>query len=334
MKKIIYSEPVELKSIKAVVLGHAVGDALGVPVEFCTRGELDADPVTDMRGWGTYAVPEGSWSDDTSMALATLDSLKQGKLDYDDIMQRFVRWYTLGEYTPTGAVFDIGGACRIAIQKYTEGVRPAPLCGGVGESSNGNGSLMRIHPIALYLFSEGKADVSGIEIIHNASALTHAHPRSEIACGIYSLILWELLRNPCKGSVVLGMRRAKDIYGVKAPLKNDSFCKEFSLYEKNLISRIGESSGSVAREEIKSTGYVVDTLEAAVWCLLTTDSYKDCVLKAVNLGEDTDTVAAIAGGLAGALYGLDSIPEEWLGALKRREYVEKMCEDAAKSWKK
>ena len=312
-----------LEVIKAVMLGHAVADALGVPVEFRSREELDAAPVTEMRGFGSHKVPAGSWSDDTSMALATLDVLRRGEIDYNGIMDNFVAWSTRDEFTPTGIMFDVGGICLSAIGKYLSVPGISALeCGSDDEYSNGNGSLMRIHPMSLYLYFNGTDRNAAVEIIHNASALTHSHMRSKIACGIYSFVLWALLDNPCRESVIKGLREAREYYLGEA---------EFEIYDKMLMSRIGGLGevGAVTRDEIKSSGYVVDSLEAAVWCLLTTDSYKDCVLRAVNLGNDSDTVAAIAGGLAGALYGLDSIPKEWLEVLIKRDYIEEMCDGVA-----
>ncbi len=327
-----YSEGEALEKIKAVMLGHAVGDALGVPVEFCTREELDENPVTTMKGFGTYPMPAGCWSDDTSMALAALDSLSEGKIDFEEIMWNFVSWAMLDEYTPTGEMFDIGTTCRRALRRFIDVKSSALSCGLQCEHSNGNGSLMRIHPFALYLYFMGLADEEHIDLIHKASSLTHAHERSKTACGIYTFVLWELLQNPCRESVKRGLLRARNYY---------ADYEECATYDKMLFSRIGnisEEQGStgacekIGREEIKSTGYVVDTLEAAIWCILTTKDYKECVLKAANLGEDTDTVAAIAGGLASALYGFKSIPEEWLTVLKKRDYIEKMCESAYSSW--
>ena len=321
------------KKVKAVMLGHAVGDALGVPVEFCTRAELDKKPVTEMMGYGTYSVPEGSWSDDTSMSLCALESLAKGSVNYNEVMQNFVLWERHNEFTPTGKLFDIGGACIKAIRSYITSDRSNPFVGGLlGETSNGNGSLMRIHPFSLFLYYNGWADETHMEVIHRASALTHAHERSKVACGIYTFVLWALLENPDKSSIIKGLERAREFY---------MYSPEFKVYDRMLIKKIGRISGQsdtyadckeVSREEIKSTGYVVDTLEAAIWCLLTTEDYRSCVLTAVNLGEDTDTVAAIAGGLAGALYGYDGIPREWLDTLKRRDFIENMCESAAAAW--
>lgn len=309
-----------LERIKAVVIGHAVGDALGVPVEFCDREELKDKPITEMVGYGSYPVPPGAWSDDTSMSLAALDSLANGSIDFEVIMDNFVKWCSCDEYTPTGEMFDIGRTCLNAIRRYlTNDDLPAIKSGMNDEYSNGNGSLMRIHPFVLMAHYNRNAHMAWEEIIEKASALTHAHERSILACKIYTTILFNLLSVPQKNSVRLALRYAKCYYAQST---------EFSHYNR----LFDEGFERLAEQDIKSTGYVVDTLEAAIWCLLTTDSYVDCVLKAVNLGEDTDTVAAVAGGLAGALYGYEAIPESWRNTLIKRDFIEEMCERAQKNW--
>ncbi|MBR2387280.1 MAG: ADP-ribosylglycohydrolase family protein [Clostridia bacterium] len=317
--------------IKAVMIGHAVGDAIGVPVEFYLRKNIEKNPVADMRGYGTYDVPAGTWSDDTSMSLAALDSLSGGEVDYFDIMVNFAKWLNNGDYTPAGKSFDVGRTCLRAILNFAgvayleeHGFILPPgfdifECGLRDEYSNGNGSLMRIHPFVLYAHAKGLPFVEWIDIIKKASMLTHAHSRSQIGCIIYTSVLMELLKEQSRAAIVRGLERAK------AALSDHP---ESVHYERIFK----ENFSLLARDEIKSSGYVVDTLEAAIWCLLTTDSYRDCVLKAVNLGGDTDTVAAVAGGLAGALYGYDAIPEEWRNTLIKREYIEKMCETCAENW--
>ena len=180
------------------MIGHAIGDALGVPVEFCERAELASQPITDMVGYGTYPVPAGAWSDDTSMSLAALDSLSSGEADYFDIMINFAKWLEGGKYTPTGESFDVGRTCLRARQKFVDTcysqeygflLPPGfgmPLCGQTDEYSNGNGSLMRIHPFSLMTWYDKKHRSNFEEIIENASALTHAHERSKLACKIYT----------------------------------------------------------------------------------------------------------------------------------------------------
>ena len=306
-----------IEKIKAVVIGHAIGDALGVPVEFASREELDNSPVTEMEGYGTYPVPAGAWSDDTSMSLCTLDVLGKYGLDYDRIMVNFGKWYYNDEFTPTGEMFDVGNTCSLAIENYVVGKKSYLECGRSAERDNGNGSLMRIHPVVLYLANKDMAIDQKIEIVHTMSALTHAHERSKIGCGIYAFILWELLNNPTMSAIKNGLSKAERFYEGQAELVHYR-----RLFERTFII--------TPRNSIKSGGYIVDTLEAAVWCLLNTNNYKDAVLKAVNLGDDTDTVAAVTGGLAGALYGYDAIPREWCKILIKRDLIEEMCINATK----
>ncbi|MBE5756769.1 MAG: ADP-ribosylglycohydrolase [Clostridiales bacterium] len=298
---------------KAVILGHAVADALGVPVEFCSREELDVNPVTSMREYGTYNMPKGSWSDDTSMSLCALEVMDK-KLNFHNVMLNFCKWYYKGEFTPTGKTFDVGRTSATAIERYY--LEPNREVFGVNsERANGNGALMRIHPFSLYAYKSNLSLSGKLEVIEIATTLTHAHKRSILASKIYSFVLWELLNNPSKESVKIGLVKAKN------HLKNQPELVHYNaIFEPDLLN--------TKREEIKSTGYVVDSLIASLWCLLTTDSYKDCVLKAVNLGDDTDTIGAIAGGLAGGLYGLKSIPKEWLDSLLKKDYIESLIEKA------
>lgn len=305
--------------IRNSIIGLCVADALGVPVEFMSRSSLDEDPVLDMRSYGTYNQPAGTWSDDTSMTLCLVDSLSNG-LDYDDIMTKFTHWFNHGEYTPFGEAFDIGNGTRDALIRFENGT-PALECGGVTEYDNGNGSLMRILPIAFYLQSIYgdefyKLDES-FEIIHNVSALTHGHKRSWIACGVYISVAGMLLTGiSLDTSIKDGIHNAMKYYR-----RQEDYSSELSYYKR--IEKEDFISTSV--DEISSSGYVVYSLEAAIWCLLNTSSYKECVLKAVNLGKDTDTVAAIAGGLAGLYYGYESIPVEWLKTIVKKDYVVDLC---------
>ena len=308
-----------LDVIKSVVIGHAVADAVGVPVEFKSRERLDSAPVTDMREFGTHNMPKGTWSDDTSMLLATLDSLACGSVDYEDIMEKFAAWCTKDAYT-VDYMFDIGRTCLVAITRsFSSHKTPALECGLDDEASNGNGSLMRIAPFILYSHIYNLPVDERIKLVENGSALTHAHERSKVGCLIFSFVLDELINEQSKASIERGLKLAKQ-HLQKYP--------ELASYERIFDSEFS----SIPRNDIKSSGYVVDTLEAALWCVLTTNDYKSCVLKAVNLGDDTDTVAAVAGSLAGLLYGYDNIPKEWRRDLKKREYIEDMCMGAYMSW--
>lgn len=307
------------ETVKSVMIGHAVGDALGVPVEFCSREELLEKPVTDMVGYGVYDVPAGAWSDDTSMSLCALDALRREDWRWEHIMANFIAWLEKGEYSPIGECFDVGRGCLDAILSYCRGGGNALSCGGVGEYSNGNGSLMRIHPFVLYAYANRLPLDEQLALVDDGSKMTHAHERSRLACLIYTFVLDSLLRDPSKDAVRQGLKAAVEHLGEWGEMTHYK-----RLFEGDIAS--------LQSRDIKSSGYVVDTLEAALWCLLTTESYKECVNRAVNLGGDSDTTAAVAGGLAGALYGYGSIPEEWKGKLMKRDYIEELCDRAVKAW--
>ncbi len=302
------------KVVNGAIIGLAVADALGVPAEFLSREELTRKPITDMVGFGSHDVPKGTWSDDTSMTLCTLNSIAQkGKIDLVDNILEFSKWVEDGYMTPHGEVFDIGRTTLAAIRNYWES-KDVYACGGKSDYDNGNGSLMRIMPVCVFNEIKHLSIEDSIKNIHAVSALTHAHERSCIACGIYDFIVRELINKPHKSSVKVALDKAKNYY-----------CDYEQFFHYNRIFE--DNFADLDIGEIKSSGYVVDTLEAATWCLLNTENYKDCVLKAVNLGEDTDTVAAVAGGLAGILYGYDNIPTKWINALAKKEEILNMCDE-------
>lgn len=307
-----------LNKIRAIMFGHAIGDALGVPVEFRSREYLESKPVTDMIGFGTYNLPAGCWSDDTSMALCALHSLSKGFLDFHDIMNNFYKWYYHNKFTPEGFVFDIGNTCSQAIDNYFYDKMSPTNCGISSIHANGNGSLMRINPFVLYAVCNNIDGNDFLKMIVDASSLTHSHPISTDGCIIYACVLKELIKNPTKKSIYRGLESAKQYL-------SDNYN---GYYDRLLKSDIA----MLDRTNIKSSGYVVDSLEAAIWCLARTETYSDCVLTAVNLGEDTDTIAAIAGGLAGALYGFESIPKKWLDLLKKKKYIDNMCICSYERW--
>ena len=241
-------------------------------------------------------------------------------VDYDDVMKNFVRWLKSAEFTATDEVFDVGIATQEAISRYLRGTAPLS-CGGQGEYDNGNGSLMRSSPLALFLAKKQVTDSAEIlSETHRLSALTHGHPRSQMACGIYTLITMNLLRGEAiPNSIQDGIRTAKKIYR-----RNSTFKKEVPAFGR--LWEIDEFE-HLPKASIKSSGYVVDTLEAVLWCLLNTSSYSDAVLTAVNLGEDTDTIGAIVGGLAGVAYGYYDIPQDWKKELKKINMIEQLCTD-------
>ncbi len=316
-----------MKSIwKDGILGVLVGDALGCPVQFESREEVATHPVTDMRGYGTFRLPAGSWTDDSSLTLALLDSIvRKDTLDLNHIMQNFVAWLDHGAFTPFGYSYDIGGGTMKAIRSYKASGDPES-CGGRQETNNGNGSLMRIIPACLYCWEQGLPDQEAIRLIHAVGSLTHAHIRANIACGLYYFMISQVLSDaasPLAESLQRGLDRGFAFY---EDFLTDR--KELSLYDRlrDLIT-----FAAVGAERIRSGGYVVDTLEAAVWSLITTSSFREALLKAVNLGEDTDTVGAIAGGLGALFYGTggpSGIPGSWIDALQKKDMILSLCAEA------
>ncbi|MBK1987850.1 ADP-ribosylglycohydrolase family protein [Sphaerospermopsis aphanizomenoides BCCUSP55] len=290
------------------LLGVCVGDALGVPVEFTSRTERLKYPVSSMLGYGTWNQPPGTWSDDSSLTLCLAECLCDG-FSLDAIAKSFWRWYKEGYWAAHGEVFDIGNTTFLALVNWQQGASPLKA-GGTSENSNGNGSLMRILPMA-YCYSTWTFQEL-IERVHQVSCITHAHLRSQMACGIYISIAVELLAGlEPKAAYLQGLDKIQSLYsGGEYLLEKPHFDRVLS----------GEIAG-VSIEEINSGGYVIDTLEASLWCLLNSSSYAQAVLTAVNLGADTDTTAAVTGGLAGIYYGVENIPTAWVEQIARKSEI-------------
>lgn len=275
-----------MKTLRDGLYGLAVGDALGVPVEFYERGTYK---VTKMEGYGSWDQPPGTFSDDTSMTLATAYAIKEKKsIDLEAIMENFVDWLKNGKFTPDKNCFDVGRTTAKAIETYIE-TGSLEKSSQVDQRSNGNGSLMRILPL---IFTDAND-----EDIAKVSALTHGHEISIEGCLIYVYIGREILKG----------RELKDIL---KDLKVSETYKRLKILDQ------------LEEKDIKSTGYVVYSLEASLWCLLKSSSYEEALLKAVNLGDDTDTIGAISGGLAGLIYGYESIQKNWIDTLRAKDLIE------------
>lgn len=305
--------------IKEALLGVAVGDALGVPIEFRSRSALQADPVANMRAYGSHRQPAGTWSDDSSLTFCLAEMLTGG-FSLEVLARHFVRWLHEAWWTPHGEVFDVGIATQAAIGRLARGTAPE-LAGGFEAHENGNGSLMRILPLVFYL--PGNDWRQRWELTKGVSSLTHAHIRSVIACFYYLEFARGLLQGEDKWAVYRRLQAELPGY-LEALLINGE--------EALLFRRLLQEDISAAPEpSIGSSGYVLHTLEAGIWSLLTTDSFAAAVLRAVNLGEDTDTTGAVTGGLAALLYGGDAIPAPWVENLARVKDIEELAARCAHS---
>lgn len=285
--------PAERDRAVGSLVGLAVGDALGTTLEFEERDSRP--PVTEMVGDGPFHLQPGEWTDDTSQALCLAESLlDRGRLDPGDLMTRFVAWRNEGHNSVTGECFDIGRATAAALDRYER--TGEPLAGSAAPDTAGNGSLMRLAPVAIRWWRDpGQAR----EAARRQSRTTHAAAEAVAACDYFAGALVEAIAGRPKDFVLRSRTLAA---------------------ESGKIAEVAAGSWRAKnRDEIRSTGYVVHTLEAALWAVGSTDSFQEALILAVNLGRDADTVGAVTGQLAGALRGFEAIPDSWLSALAWRD---------------
>ena len=295
----------EKNILKDILYGVCVGDALGVPVEFQSRQTLKQNPIMNMSSGGFHDQGIGIWSDDSSLTFCLAETITEG-FDLQLLAKKFIKWKNEGYWTASGEVFDIGVTTSESIQLLYEGISPI-YSGSIDTNDNGNGSLMRILPLVL-LFNN-KSIEERYELTKQVSGITHNNIRSINACFYYLEF----------AKLIIEGKNKFDAYEI---LKTDfiTFLKskntiqsEIDVFNRLITTNIYD----VDENSIESDGYVVHTLEASIWCLLTTNNYKEAVLKAVNLGEDTDTTGAVTGGLVGLYYGFKSIPKNWIFPLRK-----------------
>ncbi|MDQ3881439.1 MAG: ADP-ribosylglycohydrolase family protein [Chloroflexota bacterium] len=303
--------PTLAERLAGAVWGHLVGDALGVPYEFKAPEQID---VVDMTDRGLHGVPRGTWSDDGALMLALLDSLLSAGFDPDDQGRRALAWATRQAYTPDGeGPFDIGRTTQEALRRIAGGT-PALDAGGTGERDNGNGSLMRVLPVAL---QDASADARTLMArAHEASRVTHAHPRAQVVCALYVLVARKLL---------LGAERAAVLPDGSAELRAEY------RHDRD-VTRLAELDALEAWQRRTGAGYVLDSFWSAWDAFAGADSYRSAVVTAVKYGHDTDTTACIAGGLAGVYWGVSAIPGAWRSAMRGRQIVEPLVERLVASW--
>ena len=308
------------------LLGEAVGDAFGVPVEFMSRAEVRKLDLQDMVGRDSHLlftsrwnrlIPAGAWSDDTSMTIAAMSSIIShfGAIDYDDIMAQFLAWWDKGKYTAIDFQFGLGTNIGDALDRYRQGV-PAAKCGGKGLMNNGNGALMRMFPFSMYCIQQDLSLDETLSVIRKAAGITHGHEINALSCFIYTLFLGECVRtrNPqmaYRNAVLFQISYFKQM-----------FSEEAMAAHTVVLTQLEKASFDP--DTIPESGYVVDSLTIALYCLLHTGNYEDAVKMAVQFGYDTDTNAAITGSIAGAMYGQSQIPQRWLEPLKKKETLLRM----------
>ena len=292
-----------LNRARGALLGLAVGDAIGTTVEFKSRGSFI--PLTDMVGGGPFDLLPGQWTDDTSMALCLAVSLVEHGFDTHDQMQRYLLWHDEGYLSSTGECFDIGSATSTALERFRR--TGNPVAGSTHPDSAGNGSIMRLAPIPIHYLDTPEL---AIQMSAAQSKMTHRAPECLGACHLLAESLIRALQGRAKEDVL-------------APSLQ-------TLAMSNSLMRIAAGQYKTkSASDIKGSGYVVESLEAAFWCFWKTDNFQDCVLLAANLGDDADTTAAVAGQLAGAFYGGSDIPSAWLKKLTMAKEIGLLAEQLA-----
>ncbi len=294
-----------LDRMKGCLLGLAVCDALGASVEFLEPGEFE--PLTGMRGGGTHNLKPGYWTDDTSMALCLAESLiKCNGFNEKDVMDRWVRWMREGYMSSTGECFDVGNTTRMALENY---IRTSDIFSGVdGAGMQGNAPIMRLAPIVMF-YHENQEKAMNVAV--KSCVLTHSSVECMEATEYFACLIMRGLKGKSKEEIF-----TSGLF----EFCNTSFSSRVRAIDKGSYREKDE-------QQISNSGYIISTLETAMWVFYHTHSFREGALKAVNLGGDSDTIGAVYGQLAGAYYGLEEIPEEWLNILYKREMIEDIAEE-------
>lgn len=300
------------------LVGNAVGDALGLPVEFKSREELKADPVFEMQGFGSHLVSPGTWSTNTSMVIALMESIREcGKVNQSDILHKLSRWLYLGDYTIGSEIINSNTTVTLSIDRFKKGYTPDE-CGDAFEFASDNGALTRILPIAFLCYNYNIQSKHRYDLVKRVTRLTHATEKCILANMIFVNYACYLLEG-CYPAVAL-QKIQKEDYSFFSEACVDSFSR---ILKMNLTE--------LPEEEIQSNSDVIESLEATIWSLVTTRNFEQAVIKAVNLGHDTDTIGALTGGLAGLYYGMQGIPKRWLDKLKKLPELETIAEGFSKA---
>ena len=300
------------------LIGNAVGDALGLPAVFSKRDDLKSNPILEMQGFGSYLVPAGTWSENTSMSLALMDSVRECKcINISDIMHKLSRWLYLAEYTASSEVVNVNATIELAVEKFKKGIIPQD-CGDNFEFASDNGALMRILPVALLCHNYNIIGKQRYELVSEITRITHANEKCIMANLIFVNFVCYLMDG---------------FYPAIALQRTQQECYNFfsdacvARYDRLLVGNIAE----LPEDEIRSTSDVIDTLESAIWSLITTRNYETAVIRAVNLGSDTAAIGALTGTIAGVYYGEHAIPRHWLDQVKKIKEIKENAISFAKT---
>ena len=293
---------------RGCLLGLAAGDALGTTLEFRPPGSFA--PIREMRGGGPFNLRPGQWTDDTSMALCLADSLVSGQgFDALDQMKRYLRWYREGLWSSTGLCFDIGNTVRAALEHFERS--QDPFSGSTDPRSAGNGSIMRLAPVPMF-FARRSEDAVKYSAL--SSQTTHSARLAVDACRYFGVLLLGALNGVSKDQLL-----ADHYHPIPGFWQSNPLAPEIDA-----IAR-----GSFRRRQppqIRGSGFVVESLEAALWAFYRSEDFRQGCLMAANLGDDADTTAAVYGQLAGAYYGEDGIPSDWRNSLAFRDEIQALAD--------
>jgi ADP-ribosyl-[dinitrogen reductase] hydrolase len=297
-----------LSRLRGCLLGLACGDAVGTTAEFRARGSFQ--PVSDMTGGGPFKLSAGEWTDDTAMALCLATSLvERGEFDAGDQMDRYVRWWKEGYLSSNGRCFDIGSTVRNALGRFIS--TGDPFSGSTDPMSSGNGCIMRLAPVPIFYHAEY---ATAVQMSGKSSRTTHASLESVAASRLFGALLHKALAGRGKAEILLGFT-VEEIRFLNLPPSLEAVAR--GAYRRK------------EADQIRGSRYVVESLEAALWCFHTTGAFEEAILAAANLGDDADTTAAVCGQVAGAYYGVSAIPSKWLEKLAMKEKMLELADRLA-----
>lgn len=300
--------------VKEGIIGSAIGDALGTTTKGQAREYLLEHPVLKMTPCIKKGIPKGAWGDSTSLMVATTYAITKRGLDYDYIAENCVSWFTSNRFCSVGESFGIGQTTLKSLIRFTQRQKSATECGEGLIKDNGNSALKMVLPLAYYFIANKETKENVYTAIKNVCSITHRHEISICACYIYVHYAMFLLNGNNKFAAI------KKLKTLDYSMFSNNTLEYFS---RILVGNLSE----LDIDEINSTSFVVDTLESILWCFIKSDNYKDCIIATTNIGDDTSSIGALTGALAGIYYGTNKIPKDWYYNVIRKDYLTTISEE-------